>query len=73
MDLMSILQSSMQEARAVYARQTGNHLMIGGGKLLVSAALGCAISVNELKAKAGEDSGEYPVTMARQVEGCLCR
>ncbi len=65
MDLMSILQS-MQCGMS--AGKTGNHLMISDSKLLASAAWD-AQSLNELKAKAGEDPAANIRPVARQVEG----
>lgn len=54
--------------RGLSTRQTGNHLMIGDGKLLASAAWD-AQSLNELKAKAGQDPAANIRPVARQVEG----
>ena len=48
--------------------KTGNHLMISDSKLLASAAWD-AQSLNELKAKAGEDPAANIRPVARQVEG----
>ncbi len=50
------------------AGKTGNHLMISDSKLLASAAWD-AQSLNELKAKAGEDPAANIRPVARQVEG----
>ncbi|STK81713.1 Muramidase (flagellum-specific) [Escherichia coli] len=50
------------------AGKTGNHLMISDSKLLASAAWD-AQSLNELKAKVGEDPAANIRPVARQVEG----
>ncbi|SUX74352.1 flagellar rod assembly protein/muramidase FlgJ [Citrobacter freundii] len=64
----SDVHSAINAERGMLARQTGNHLMIGDSKLLTSAAWD-AQSLNELKAKAGQDPAANIRPVARQVEG----